>query len=666
MYKAVASLEIQGVNENFLNLRDIDPTATPAVYSNAAYVQTQAEILQQNSLIAQVATKLKLDQRPEFKVKPSRWKKMPPEQYVVEAVKAHLTIAPSRGDSRVIRIVYEARDPQLAADFANSMATTFIEQSVEARQRAAQQIREWLSPQLQEFRNKLQKAEGELDTYARASGLMFTTGQQSLAEEKLRALQNELSKAQTERIATQAQFELISANRPETASDNPVVRDYELKLTDLRRQLADLESVFQPESFKVTRVKAQIGQLEAALQRELRRGRERLGYDYKAAYRRERDLASAYANQSEVVSNLSAKVTHYNTLKHEVDTDRVFYEAMLQKVNEAGVASAVRQSNIRFIGPAEPALEPYKPNTPLNIAIGLFTGLVLGIGYVMLRQQTNPRLQEPGDAGLYLHLPELGAIPKAGYGAPALAGLGNTFERGAEQSLELITWEQRFSGMSESFRSSLTSLLARSNGHRPHVMVVTSSLPMEGKTTVISNLAIALAEISRKVLLIDGDMRRPRLHTVFNLPNSWGLSDLLRESGVTELPMDALVKKTAVPRLHLLPSGPCPESIFSLLYSERMGRLIERFRSEFDYVLVDAPPCLEFADARILARHSEGVILILRANYTDRKRALLAAQRLLMDGIPVLGTILNNWDPISTKNAYGYSAYQKVYDQNPA
>ena len=179
---------------------------------------------------------------------------------------------------------------------------------------------------------------------------------------------------------------------------------------------------------------------------------------------------------------------------------------------------------------------------------------------------------------------------------------------------------------------------------------------MEGKTTVVSNLGIALAEIGNKVLLIDGDLRRPRLHKVFDQTNSWGLSDVLREkNAIEELPLDALVKKTAVPRLSLLPSGTSTDNIFGLLCSGRMARLLPRFRQEFDYVLVDAPPCLEFADARIMARYAERLLLVVRADYTDRKTAQAAVQRLLLDGIPVMGVIFNYWDPTHS-DLYGYAA----------
>jgi receptor protein-tyrosine kinase len=182
---------------------------------------------------------------------------------------------------------------------------------------------------------------------------------------------------------------------------------------------------------------------------------------------------------------------------------------------------------------------------------------------------------------------------------------------------------------------------------------------MEGKTTVVSNLGIALAETGSRVLLIDADLRRPRLHKVFDQVNSWGLSDILREkNAIEELPVEALVKKTAVPHLYLLPGGTSTDNIFGLLCSDRMARLFPRFRQEFDYLLVDAPPCLEFADARILARYAETLLLVVRADYTDKKTAQAAVQRLLLDGIPVMGVIFNYWDPAHS-DMYGYSPYSQ-------
>jgi polysaccharide biosynthesis transport protein len=672
LYRSVASLEVQGVNENFLNLREVDPAATLGNALSEPYVKTQAEILQQDVLIEQVIAQLKLEDRADFRPHPGFWGKLlrtaasnpspgTLHQYAKDVVRSHLKIEPAR-DSQIVRITFDARDPQLAATFANTLAQVFIDQSVDKRRSAAEDIRRWLAPRIDELKSRLQNSESAVDAYTRESGLILTPGQDSLATQKLQTLQDELSKAQADLIAKQAQFDLIAKNPADITTENPVIRDYDVKLTDLRRQLADLESILQPGNYKVVRLQAQIAELESAVRAETVRANRSVRGDFLAAQRRELTLDRVYESQSTLVSNLAAKITHYNTLKREVDTNRQFYEAMLQKVNEAGVASAVRQSNVRLAAPAEPELHPYKPNLPLNLAIGLVAGLVLAVGFVMLSEQSNPSLRAPGEAGIYLNLPELGTIPSSDRIESSLHKmLGST---SGDRPVERVTWEQRFSELSEAFRGTVASIVSMENGGRRSVLVATSPLAGEGKTTVVSNLGISLAEISGRVLLIDGDMRRPRLHKVFGVANSWGLSDLLGEQNATEeLPLEALVKKTRIPRLYLLPSGPCTDSIFSLLYSPRMERLVQRFRQEFDYVILDTPPCLEFADARILARYAEGVLLVLRANYADKKTALAAAQRFFLDGIPILGTILNQWDPITWGDTYRYGYYRKVYDR---
>jgi receptor protein-tyrosine kinase len=306
---------------------------------------------------------------------------------------------------------------------------------------------------------------------------------------------------------------------------------------------------------------------------------------------------------------------------------RRFYEAILQKAGDAWLASRVAQANIRVVGAAEPASRPYKPNFPLNLAVGTIAGLLMGVGCVMLRADNRSVLREPGEAALHLAVPELGAIPRVRHAAAAIS-------------------EQESGALSESFRAASFSIVSatRDGGHC-RTLVVTSAWPMEGKTTVVHHLGRALAETSEKVLLIDGDTRSPNLHKLFDEANSWGLTDILREpNAIDELPVEAIVKKTSVPHVYLLPSGACSENIFGLLSTERMSRMWNRFQETFDYVIVDAPPCLEFADARILAHHAGELLLVVRANHTHRKAARAAIERIRLDGIPMIGVVLNQWD----------------------
>ncbi len=541
LYRSQASIQIQGVNENFLNLRDVFPTAAPSA-DNAVYVQTQAEMLQQDSLFELVVDKLHLQDRPEYQPRAGLWgaARRPDEQSSVrtaaEELRRNIQVSASRTSS-LIRIVAQARDPQLAALLANTLAQTFIEQSIEARQRSAQQTYVSLSRDLAEIRKKALKSQVELGTYGRGSAGILGLG---------------------------------GPRRPPAGSF-----------------------------------------------------------------------------RSDWMSSI-----------READGTRQFYEAMSRRVDEASLASTVRQSNIRLVGPAQPPSRPFKPSLPLNLLMGIFGGLMLGVGYVMLREQTNSALRAPGEAGAYLTLPELGAIPRAEKWRLPLPGLPGPHN--GKLHVERASLEQPLSGVSESFRATLASILsAGHHGDRAQILVITSSRPNEGKTTVVSNLGIALAEIGNKVLLIDGDLRRPRLHQVFDQTNSWGLSDVLREkNAIEDLPLDALVKKTAVPRLSLMPSGTCTDNIFGLLCSGRMARLMPRFRQEYDYVLVDAPPCLEFADARIMARYAEKLLLVVRADFTDRRTAQAAVRRLLLDGIPVMGVIFNYWDPTHS-DLYSYARYSQ-------
>jgi len=536
-YQSSASLEVLGLNDNFLNARDINPTAGPGADGSAVYVQTQADLLESDALLELVAKELHLDQRPEFRGAPGFWQRWiqtdeNPQQNLrstVEELKKHIRVSTSR-NSRILEIIDEAREAKVAADIANRVAENFIEQRTQERQKAAEQVHESLRVQLERIRLNLVRTQAKLQGY----GVPLAT----------------LGKSR-------------SARAP--------------------------------------------------------------------------------------ASDLTLDV-----LEREFDANRHFYEVMQQRVNDAAVAAAVRQPTVRVISRAEPAAYPYRPNLLVNAAIGLFGSLLIAIGWVMLQEQTSTVVRSPGEAAMYLTVPELGAIPRV---RASQFGPGRIAAHFQQNPMSADPGFLDFN-LTESFRSTLTSILSEhKNGDAPRSFVVTSASPMEGKTTVVSNLGIVLAEIGKKVLLIDGDLRRPRLHKVFGHANSWGLTDILRERNAIEgLPLEALVKKTSIPNLYLLPSGPCTDNIFGLLYAGRLSSLLPRFREEFEFVLIDAPPCLQFADARIMARYTEQLVLVVRANTTARRTAQHALERLRLDGIPVMGVILNNWVPEYPR--YRYPAHE--------
>jgi polysaccharide biosynthesis transport protein len=365
------------------------------------------------------------------------------------------------------------------------------------------------------------------------------------------------------------------------------------------------------------------------------------------------------------VGDQSEKAIHYDTLKRDVDSNRHLYEVMLQRVKEASLAAAMRDSNVMVVDRARPPLLPYRPSLPMNSAIGLCSGALLGFGFVLLRERVNRRISAPGDAQVYLDLPELGVIPLDDSAIPRQIsnGLrprrtGTALPAWKSNGPELATWKRKPSMVAECARTTLTSiLLPNENGEGPQAIVITSPCPGDGKTTVACNLSIAVAEIGRKVLLIEGDLRRPRLNSVFGVGNNWGLSDVLRGDGDLEnVSVAHLVRETEVDGLYLLPGGSCGVTPANLFYSPRMATLLKRLRLEFDMILIDAPPMIHLADARVLGHLSDGVVLVIRAGQTTMESALSASQRFAEDGTRVLGTILNSWDPKSA-GAYGYGGY---------
>jgi len=685
VYQATVAIEIQGLNDDFLNMRSLNPTISTS-YDPYFDIQTQVREMQSRALMERVVKKMGAMEQAALMVDTGRisaWRKAlhlsdPKPPSIEEALgSANVSIKPSIS-SRIVEISCDSVNPKVAAQFANTMAEEYIDQNRESRWESTQKTGEWLTRQLQDLKIKLEKSEDELQAYTNTSGLMFISGEkegkENVAEEKLRQLQEEVLKAESDRVAKQSHYELLKSasvdSLPEMLDDQ-TLGDYQAKLTDLRRQMADLNFLLTPNHPKVQRLQAQIDALEAALKNTRANILERVSNDYQAAVNREKLLATEFTAQRELVSDQASKVVHYNILKREVDTNRQVYEAMLQRVKESSIASAMKASGIRVIDPAVPPDEPYKPNIPRSLLIGLIGGIFVGGMFVTLRERANRNLQQPGDTSFYLNIPELGVIPtarkditKRERSSKPADGDQGTLIRPEMDLVELVTWNRKFSLLAEAFRTTLTSLLfSGHNGIQPRVIVVTSANPSEGKTTVTINLAITLAEINRRVLLIDADMRRPRLQNLFDLGTGPGLADLLREKTLGDgLTTDQTLCPTAIPGLYVMRSGRNSGVVSNLLHSSRLPELLQQLRSEFDTVVIDTPPALHISDARVIGRLADAVLLIVRAGITTRDAALMVKQRFGEDGTPLLGTILNGWNP--KHDVYGYK--YRYYNGNGA
>jgi polysaccharide biosynthesis transport protein len=655
IYQASTSLEIQGVNENFLNISEKDPIERASNTPSESYIQTQIEILTSRALIGSVISKMKLEQRPEVVNAPGRlasfreaWGLSQPSlsrrERAMDVAKNNLKVSAVRG-TRIVRIQWLSTDAKYAAEFVNTLAQEYVQQNLEFRLKSNQHTQEWLARQLEDLRMKLEQSEDQLQTYSTAADLMFTGEKDSVAEEKLKQIQEEFTKAEADRITKQSRYELVTQSPPDALPevlDSGPLREYQVQLANLRQQSAELRSLLTPGHYKVKQIEAQINGLVPIVERERANVITRIRNDYDASKRRENLLSQAFVSQAQLVSAQGAKLINYKILKREVDTNRQLYDSMLQRVKEANINSAMRASNVVVIDPADPPFRPYKPEPVLNASLGLLTGFCFGMLFVFFQHRADRTLKLPGDSMLYLSLPELGVIP-SGDSDPSLRPHRTRLLPGAIETVELATWQLSPSLLAESFRATLASILfTRST---PGVIVVTSPAPGEGKTTTVCNLGIALARIRKRVLVIDGDMRRPRLHTIFSLPDAFGLSDLLKHG--YEISDRAAPQPTTIPGLYVLTSGSPDPSPSDLLHSPVLSDLLSRFRGEYDAVLIDTPPVLQLVDARVLSRAADAVVMICRSGVTDREQALAATQRLMADGIPVIGTILNDCDPQS-------------------
>lgn len=677
MYQAKASLEVLPVNENFLNMREVNPTASEPSYTPEYDVQTQVNMLQSYSTLQATVARMDILNRPlPAEVRPALVQKVlgtapkpaTKEELALAAAERNLRVR-ARPNTRLLEIRYDSSDPDYAAAFVNALTAETIERNLQSRWASAQHTSEWLTRQMMDLKQKLEQSEARVQSYGRSVGFAFTGEKDNLSEQRLRQIQDQLFRAQADRILKESRYELATSASPEALPevlDDPGLKEYQAKLTDLGRQLAELSSSFTSAFPKIKKVESEIAVVRAAQDAARRNIVDRIRNEYDGARRGERLLSVEYEKQLRFVSSQAAEVSRYNILKGEADTERQLYQNMVQRVKEASLASALRASNIQVIDAARPPKEPYKPNTVLNTALGLLSGVFLGTGYVVMRERSDRRIREPGDSAVYLETSELGVIPCARsdrYSKVRRVSQTLSLTTRAPESAatpnhpDVMFWRRELSALAESFRAVLTSLLfSGRNGGRPKVIVLSSASPGEGKTLVTSNLAIALARANMRVLVIDGDLRKPRMHEIFGVDNRSGLSDVLRCRSA-ELP-NISVQETSVPGLLVLSSGSNADT--DLLYSEHLPELVARLRRQFDMILIDTPPMLHMPDARVLARHADAVVLVVRSRRTTKDAALIARQRFAEDGTTVLGTILNDWDPRSS-SAYGYEKYDDHY-----
>ena len=688
IYRANTLLEIEKENPNIPTVQELFQLAD--VSDN--YLETQYKVLQSDTLARRVIDQMHLDQVKEFNPPKDGWfwtnahaaaptsgspVDSETQQTVLREFQDRLSVDPVRR-SRLVQVSFESQDPEVAAKALNFLASNYVQQNLESRWDDAQKASEWLSQQLGSFKAKLEKSEDDLQHYAQVNGLLFLESEkgdtENIVDERLRQLQDELTKAQADRYQRESLYRLTEAGDYSSLPgvvDNKLMQDLSARLADLEREKAALTPTFTNDYPQVKQIQSQVDDIQGTLDQERKRAAQGIVDDYLAAVRRENLVREAFVQQQSQANLVAARAVQYNILKREVDTNKQLYEGLLQRLKEAGVSAGMNASNIRIVDAAVPPTKPVSPRPILNLGLALFMGLGGGIGMAFLQEHLDNTLKNSDDIERVLHVPALALIPSreslnhagAGvYGLPehTSASPNGNGKLAPLEKLSGKSWVRidgngtHHSALSEAFRGLRTSVLLSAVGRPPRSLTFVSAEPGEGKTTIASNLAISLAQLGKRVLLIDGDMRRPCVHKLFDIEShSGGLVTYLTE----EDGWQQLVRPTGITNLDCLVCGPVPPNPSELLSSDRMQTLLREAMAEYQFVLVDAPPLLNVADGRILATMVEGAILVVKGGVTPRELALQAQLHIRDVGARLLGVVLNDVDVRHNGYYKGYYRY---------
>jgi capsular exopolysaccharide synthesis family protein len=528
-----------------------------------------------------------------------------------------------------------------------------------------------LTDQLDELRIKMKNSEDARLDYERKNQIWELDDKQNITTQRLAEVSRQLIDAQGERMKKQALFEFARAGDADVVPqirDSPTVQELIRKRSDTSGQYTDAANQYGPNYPKVLRLQAQLKDLDQSLEREKKSVVARLESDYHEAQQREELLGRTLDQQKVEANSMSERMVQYNILKRDAEANKTLYDGLLTKLKEAGISSALQSSNIRVVDPAMVPSYPSRPAKTRNVALAFLVGLVGGIGLALLREYMDNTVKTPDDVENLARLPSLAVVPAFSDNNNGDSGRNKLIpslgRNGHEKQVELVAQHLPKSQMSEAFRALRTALLLSQAEHPPQVILVTSALPREGKTTSAANLAVTFAQLGDKTLLIDADLRKPGIGRLLNLGSGKyaGLSSYL--AGVSGLDL-VTVQHPAIPNLSAIPTGPLPPNPADLLSSHKLGEAIAELRTKFKFIVIDSPPIMAATDAVILSVQTDGVLLVVRSGETPKEAFTRTRDLLISVKSRLLGVVLNAVDSSAPDYYYSYRYYPYSYGYGP-
>ncbi len=671
VYRSTVSLLIEPSSNKTVSIEEVY-----GISDNKEYYTTQYEILKSRALVGKVIDKLDLANNPEFlpdedpsfldRLDWRAWlKDLLPHipQTGVEALSedaagyalqgafaGRLAVIPVNG-SQLVNISFDAHDRKLAARVANTLADTYIEHDMEARLQMTSRASDWLTVRLEDLRGKLRESEQALQSYREQEKLLEAGGVGALTTEQLQDLRQKLVLTEQRRVTAQTALNQVRALKGQSVTrlsaipavlQDPVVGSLKAGEADALRKVKALGKRYGPEHPKMIEARADLSEARANVRKRVQNVVDGIEKEYQMAYASESAIRRALASTKDEMQSINRKSYKLEALAREVDSNRQLYELFLNRFKETSETSDLQKVNARIADPAVPAIKPVKPKKGLIMAIATAMGLFFGVLLAFLLEHLDNTIKGASDLEDHLGLTMLGLLPHLKL-------------KKAQTPLDYARTNRK-SFFAESIRTVRTSVLL-SGLDEPHkVILVTSSVPGEGKSTVAMNLVDSLGEMN-KVLLIDADMRRPTVATRWGLgKESLGLSEFV--AGVAKL--TECVHGTDDGNVFVMPAGMVPPNPLELLSSNRFKEALEALGAKFEHIVIDSAPALAVSDALVLSTRASGVIYVVKADHTPQPVAREGLKRLRQHHAHIIGAVLNEV-PKGRKSYYGYSGKYAGY-----
>jgi succinoglycan biosynthesis transport protein ExoP len=681
IYEATTRLIIEKENPNVVSFQEV--MAIDAFGTD--YYQTQYKIIESRSVAKEVVKRLSLNESEEFSPKQTdgllftikrtinNWKKSiasllrsedsrtaqdtaDEEQSsdLVEELINRIEVNPVR-NSRLVDVSFKAKDPVLAAKIVNVVADVYIDQNLETRINAVQDAVKWLYNRIEDERRKVEKSELALLRYKEKHSIVtdFSSDVEKITAQKLAQLNTQVVDSESKRVEAETRYKQAMAlvDTPEMLDsipevlDNELVRQIKSMEVELYKRASELSKKYGHKHPKMVAIDSELQTLNKRKAQEVNRVINSLKNEYLVALARENSLKSALAQQKKDLLELNQKAIEYGVLRREAEGARQMYEMLIKRFKEASITEDIKTGNIRVIDRAEVPESAIKPRKRLNILLAIILSLFIGIGLAFFFEYLDNTVKIPDDIKQHIKIPYLGLTPLFTTDAKASSR--------DEVNPELITFRYPMSTASESYRGIRTNIFFSSAESVPQAILITSAGTQEGKTITASNLAITMSQIGSKVIILDCDMRKPRVHKVFGISKDKGISNLLAGNGN----LKEVISHTGIPNLDAISCGPIPPNPSEMLGSARMEKLLTTLRNHYAYIIIDSPPSTAVTDAGVISKCVDGVILVIRAGYLSREIIINGVAQFEAVGANILGAILNGVD----MGRDGYHYYQYYY-----